>query len=116
MNKNNIVSDYDLWFKYTENIKMHNINYRKIDFIQNKSENLLDLHGLTIEKSYKATEEFLYCSKQKNKNKVIVITGKSGTIRKEFPFWMENFKEKKLIQNFKELNSGSFIIKLSKKY
>lgn len=48
---------------------------------------VLDLHGHTVEAAYHAVREFL--EHGSGARYVVVITGKSGEIRREFPFWME---------------------------
>lgn len=48
--------------------------------------NYIDLHGLTVDEAYRATVEFL---EDTNLKVVLIITGKSGQIRQEFPHWME---------------------------
>lgn len=115
-NYKDIVPDYELWFNYVNNFKNENYKYSKNNFLERKrnSEEILDLHGLTLEESYNIVKEFLITSKTRNITKIIVITGKSGIIRKEFPLWLENFKEKKLIINYKKINDGSFQLKIMK--
>ena len=50
----------------------------------------LDLHGFTLEDAYEEFTDFIFESYDNNIPNVEVITGKSGQIRKEFPFWSEN--------------------------
>lgn len=51
---------------------------------------ILDLHGYKIEDAYQEVKAFLSWHEQAATRSVIIITGKSGVIRKEFPFWMEH--------------------------
>ena len=46
--------------------------------------------------------------------KVEIITGKSGPIRKEFPFWAESNHQVQYIEP--SWHGGSFIIKIQKKF
>ena len=66
----------------------------------------LDLHGKLIQDAYESTREFLDYCKSKNHKYVRIITGKSGDIYKEFPFWVENFGYSVKIQEI-----GSYVIK-----
>jgi len=45
---------------------------------------------------------------------VEIVTGKSGQIRKEFPFWSENNHQIRSIEA--SWHGGSFVVKLQKKY
>ena len=74
----------------------------------------LDLHGFTLEDAYEEFTDFIFESYDNNIPNVEVITGKSGQIRKEFPFWSENNHQIKSIEP--SWHGGSFVIKLQKKY
>lgn len=50
----------------------------------------LDLHGYKVEEAYHAVKAFLRAHEEASSRSAVVITGKSGVIRKEFPFWMEH--------------------------
>ena len=47
----------------------------------------LDLHDLNLEEAYDEFNEFINKAYSDNISKVEVITGKSGQIRREFPYW-----------------------------
>jgi DNA-nicking Smr family endonuclease len=47
----------------------------------------IDLHGLTVNEAHLRVMSFL---DNAGTEYVMIITGKSGIIRKEFPTWMEN--------------------------
>ena len=50
----------------------------------------LDLHGLTLEEAFDEFTDFIYEAYTNNLSKVEIVTGKSGQIKKEFPYWSEN--------------------------
>lgn len=47
---------------------------------------VLDLHGIAVHTAFERTLEFI----EEHDSEVIVITGKSGIIKKEFHGWMSN--------------------------
>ena len=64
----------------------------------------LDLHGYPVEDAYHEVKFFLSVSTAKQ---VTIITGKSGIICREFPFWMEH-----LGYRFESTNSGgAFLVR-----
>ena len=74
------------------------------DFTPSPPCTTLDLHGYWIEDAYHEVKDFLANVEAKN---AVVITGKSGVIKKEFPFWMEH-----LGYTFELLeNGGSYRVK-----
>tara|TARA_Y100000992_G_C21037664_1_gene383427 strand:- start:114 stop:347 length:234 start_codon:yes stop_codon:yes gene_type:complete len=74
----------------------------------------LDLHGFTLEEAYREFTDFIYDAYQENISKVEVITGKSGSIRKEFPHWAESSHQIRYIEP--SWHEGSYIVKIQKKY
>ena len=65
----------------------------------------LDLHGLTIQKAYERTREFLVYCQEEEFRYVRVITGKSGQICIEFPTWIETWN-----YSIVETNVGNYIV------
>ncbi len=63
----------------------------------------LDLHGLTLDEAYSATNDFLIEAVHEYKS-VTVVTGVSGDIKREFPFWFD--KQHPLVNRIEELNGG----------
>ncbi len=64
----------------------------------------IDLHHLTVHSAYMAVTSFIEKSKNYDLKRVVVITGRSGQIKKEFPHWVSSYR-------FNELpNGGSFEI------
>jgi len=66
----------------------------------------LDLHGFTVEIAYGQVIGFLNRSKDRGLDIVEVITGKSGLIRYEFPFWAENLGYRAMVSS----HGGSFLV------
>lgn len=62
----------------------------------------IDLHGLPVHDAYRATLFFLACAKDAHRA-VTVITGRSGAIRREFPFWVAHRPE---VRRCEALNGG----------
>ena len=50
----------------------------------------LDLHDYTLDDAYQKCQEFISEAYMNRIKKIEVITGKSGPICKEFPFWTES--------------------------
>lgn len=48
----------------------------------------LDLHGMPLDSAYFCTKRFLREAQGRHKT-VLIITGRSGPIRQEFPLWLE---------------------------
>lgn len=71
-----------------------------------KAEAKFDLHGLSVDTAFHQCESKLQRMQELKYNTVEVITGKSGQIRAEFPFWMENFGYRAQVSP----HGGSFIV------
>ena len=67
----------------------------------------IDLHGLTIQDAFENVMAFLDCSPYR---RVLVITGKSGQICKEFPYWAEKHSRVRKIEPARD--NGSFWVNL----
>lgn len=74
----------------------------------------LDLHDLTLEEAYQEFQDFIFEAYLDNISKVEIITGKSGLIRKEFPYWSENSHQ--IRYHEASWHGGSFTVKIEKKY
>jgi len=68
----------------------------------------LDLHGFTVEIAYGQVAGFLNRSRDRGLEVVEIVTGKSGQIRYEFPFWLENLEYRAQVSP----HGGSFIVYL----
>ena len=74
----------------------------------------LDLHDKTLEEAYQKCQEFINEAYINNLKKVEIITGKSGSIRREFPFWAEN--NHRIQYTTISEHGGSFVVKIEKKF
>ena len=63
----------------------------------------LDLHGMTMNQAHTETKTFFYKAKLFKLKYVRIITGLSGQIKREFPFWLENISG---IRRVEVLNGG----------
>lgn len=71
----------------------------------------IDLHGLTVNEAYLKTLEFIETSHKNNLPHIRIITGASGSIKKEFTNWICG---NKIVRKFEKINSGEFKIWLIK--
>ena len=74
----------------------------------------LDLHDYSLEDAYQKCQEFIGEAYMNRIKKIEIITGKSGPICKEFPFWAESNHQVQYIEP--SWHGGSFIIKIQKKF
>jgi DNA-nicking Smr family endonuclease len=50
----------------------------------------LDLHGMTVQQAFNATKLFVDEHRINGSKSFVIISGKSGKIAEELPFWVEN--------------------------
>lgn len=62
----------------------------------------LDLHGFTLERARSRLERFLASSQAAGAGLVLVITGKSGALRREVPHWLALAEFRALVIGFEE--------------
>jgi DNA-nicking Smr family endonuclease len=62
----------------------------------------LDLHGLTLERARGRLATFLASSQSRGAALVLVITGKSGALRREVPHWLALPELRALVIGFEE--------------
>ena len=74
----------------------------------------LDLHDYNLEDAYQACQEFIAEAYKDHIKKVEIITGKSGPIKREFPFWAESNHQVQYIEP--SWHGGSFVVKIEKKF
>ena len=55
-------------------------------------EAMLDLHGLTQAAAFDTLRRFIEQSRRQDKRCLLVITGKSGVLRREAPRWLEQMQ------------------------
>ena len=93
--------DKKLWKLFCDNLK-DDIVYSSFEIRYNSK--ILDLHGYTIQTAFSITKDFIETTSYKE---VIIITGKSGQIKREFLRWLEHFKK---VKSYYQLNDGSYKI------
>jgi DNA-nicking Smr family endonuclease len=71
----------------------------------------LDLHGMTIQKAHETVDAFVRTSRQRGEKRVLVITGRSGDICREFPEWMS--QNPVVRRTMIRRDRGSFIVTLA---
>ena len=74
----------------------------------------LDLHDYNLEDAYQKCQIFIEEAYRDNLKKIEIVTGKSGPIRREFPFWAERNHQVQYIE--KSWHGGSYIVKIQKKF
>ena len=79
----------------------------------------LDLHGFTQESGYRALIRFLVRAQSEDKRLLLVITGKSGTLRTQLPFWLGQGELRPLVAGVSEAHTkhggaGAFYIFLKR--
>jgi DNA-nicking Smr family endonuclease len=72
----------------------------------------IDLHGLTIQQACVETRQFITDAKAAGLRHVTIITGLSGYIRREFPFWVDQLPEVRKIEPFS--GGGAFKVYLKR--
>ena len=60
----------------------------------------IDLHGMTVDEAHRAAMSFLTLTGQRS---VLIITGRSGVITREFPFWIQHIP---MVSRYDSLNDG----------
>lgn len=74
---------------------------------------VLDLHGMTIAEAHSCVKSFVLLLAALRIEKAVIVTGKSGPIRKEFPTWMDLDDR---VRRYEVLASeGAFRIRLKRK-
>jgi DNA-nicking Smr family endonuclease len=101
-------SDKNLWNAWVDKYMRTNINVKNI-WNSNKADAIgtrIDLHGLAINDAYHAVAEFVEHHQLLKTKKVIVVTGKSGIISKEFKSWLSGFKCVRKAEAIKDARGG----------
>lgn len=70
----------------------------------------LDFHGKTQNQAWEMLEELI----KSGTRKACIITGASGILKPAFVCWITNGAISKYISEYKQLNNGSFEIKIKK--
>lgn len=80
----------------------------------------LDLHGHTLDRALIRLERFLASSQADGVSLVLVITGKSGALRREVPHWLAGAKLRRLVIGFEEAaphhgGSGALYVRIRRR-
>lgn len=108
--------DLDVWNNYITNL----YNKPESKFMPSKIiddiPTYIDLHGLTIQTAFQKTNDFLVSHSTIGTKVVTIITGKSGKINDEFPYWCSNFPFIRECTPIKDSrgNFGSFMVYFKK--
>jgi len=94
--------------KHIVNLKS-SLRFRKSN---NSIFHTLDLHEKTLQNAQKEVINYLDNIKQKGIREVTIITGKSGSMLREFPIWIENNPDIACCKLKK--NGGSYTVKFKK--
>lgn len=102
-----IVTDNDIkeWLRVDKSYKLPSYAQTKI-YNPRIIPRYIDCHGLDINNAYHEVMEFIDLHSQHKTKKITVVTGKSGSIRKEFESWLRDHKQ---VRYFKlRPNKGSW--------
>jgi DNA-nicking Smr family endonuclease len=74
----------------------------------------LDLHGMTIQQAFNATKLFVDEHRINGSKSFVIISGKSGKIADELPFWVDNIPCVRKIEPIIDSQgaSGAYIVYL----
>jgi DNA-nicking Smr family endonuclease len=80
----------------------------------------LDLHGYTLDRAVARLERFLASSQVQGAGLVLVITGKSGALRREVPHWLAGAHLRPLVIGFEEAapnhgGSGALYVRIRRR-
>jgi len=87
-------SDKAVWTAWVSKYMKSNINVRPL-WNKNKADSIstrLDLHGYTVHDAFHAVAEFVEQHQSLKTKKLVIVTGKSGIISREFKHWLVGFK------------------------
>jgi dsDNA-specific endonuclease/ATPase MutS2 len=76
------------------------------------SQKVLDLHGMTLNTAHSRTLAFIREAHRLGYKRVIIITGLSGEIRREFPMWIEDLPQVR--KSITLSGGGAFEVSLTK--
>lgn len=111
--------DIKLWQAYVNNIQP--IKVARVQGFPEKRKttrkkhirSVLDLHNYTVQEAYEAFNNFVRKHYDILSKNILIITGKSGVIKTEFPTWAS---DNKYIRSFEAKNGGgAYTIKIAKK-
>lgn len=83
-------SDLDDWNRYISNLYQQPEKSFQPKKARQDESDILDLHGMTIQTAFNKTRTFLERHFDIGSRIVTIVTGKSGKIAEEFPYWINN--------------------------
>lgn len=86
--RNLTVQEKLLWEKYMSNLTTN--PHLVVAYPDRRLSFTLDLHHCTIQQAFNKFHEFIYEHQSIGSSYVTVITGRSGKIQDEFPYWCKN--------------------------
>jgi dsDNA-specific endonuclease/ATPase MutS2 len=119
MENNN--EDLDAWKQATNNVhplgtkQMPSMKDRPVYTTPVREVLGYDLHGMTVQQAFDHTIKL--CSRAYNyhMDKITIITGKSGQIRREFESWLDNPQLSQYVRFCRAQSSGgSFVVYMKK--
>jgi DNA-nicking Smr family endonuclease len=104
------------WNNYITKLWSKPETFFKPNKARQDEQQILDLHGMTIQTAFNKTRQFVQRHYDIGSKLITVITGKSGKIADEFPYWLNNLP---CIHSYEQLEdsrgqSGAYIIRLKK--
>lgn len=109
--------DKKVWNRYIENLfKSPEKSFKVQKGRDDKLKLSLDLHGMTIQRAFRATREFVTEHYSMGSRALVIICGKGGKIAEEFPLWCQNIPcIRKIEPNIDSKGEcGSYLIILKK--
>ena len=102
----NVIPIQNKKYTITKNVRLKKIN--NSHYLSGH----LDLHERTLDNARKEVMRYLEEMRRQNKKEVTIITGKSGSMLRELPLWLENDVNISLCEL--KRNGGSYKIKFKK--
>jgi DNA-nicking Smr family endonuclease len=115
------IADLELWKEYVKGVNPKGTpsgrttkRNQHIRTNPRSSVPTLDLHGMTVHDAFLSFTAFIQKAHFNESKQVVIITGRSGQIRREFLGWLDNRKIHVLVREVTKKNEGSFLLKLRK--
>jgi DNA-nicking Smr family endonuclease len=108
--------DQDVWTSYISNLFSTPETSFRPDKARRDEPTQLDLHGMSIQQAFHATNQFLTRHYNVGSKFVCIITGKGGKINEEFPHWCNNLSFVAEIEAITDTRGGwgSYFVRLKK--
>ncbi len=106
--------DKEDWYRFVNGGFKLYLRPDNLPFDLNSSKLLkFDLHGYSVNNAYIFLKETIPVVHNKKVKEILIITGASGIIKKEFNDWVKLEIFKKYIKKIEQKNSGSFLVFLN---